>query len=104
MLVLYDFNEAFETLTGNDASQDKEGYRSFMEQFKFKFPFDVFINGKPVVYIVWDTDYKSVSSQWVYYDSDFDQYKENLEEQCYEEVFDVLSVFQTETKKIIGIL
>lgn len=54
MLVLYDFNEAFETLTGNDASQDKEGYRSFMEQFKFKFPFDVFVNGK-LLYMLYGT-------------------------------------------------
>lgn len=109
MLVLYNFDRAFNTLTGKWADEDKEGYFNFVKSLEDVVPFKVFSsssNRAPVIYCVYETEEEMVNSVWWYYDEDYNEYENNLEGEDYESEFNVLDLFTgyIDTSQYIGII
>ena len=108
MLVLYNFDSAFHTLTGKWANEDKEGYHNFIESLKDEVPFNVFsgTSHAPVIYCIYDREENYEVSKWWYYDNDYNQYVDNLDTEDYDEEFNVLDLFTgyIDTSQYVGII
>lgn len=107
MLVLYNFDSAFHTLTGKWADEDKEGYFNFVKSLEDEVPFKVFsVQKAPIIYSIYDKEEDYETSKWWYFDEDYHEYKDNLETEDYEEEFNVLDLFAgyIGTSQYIGII
>lgn len=96
MLVLYNFEKAFNEIKGLSVEGNLKEYREFLESIKpFLGPYiPADIGLHPTLWLIMNTDTHDWTNIWRYYHSDYDCTKEELEDSEYDEEFDFTELFE----------
>lgn len=96
MLVLYNFEKAFNETKGLPVVGNLKEYREFLEFIKpFLGPNRYIDSGKnPILWEIIDKDTLDWSHRWYYYQSDYDMTSKELKDSEYDEEFDFTELFE----------
>lgn len=96
MLVLYNFEKAFNEIKGLPVVGHLQEYREFLESLKpFLGPNRHIDSGKnPVLWEIRDSDTLELSHRWYYYQSDYHLTKLELKSSIYDEEFNFTELFE----------
>lgn len=96
MLVLYNFEKAFNKIKGLPVEGNKKEYVEFLESIKPFLEHGIFVDNTlhPVLWVIYDSYKHTHISGWHYYQCDYHLTKLELKGYKYDEEFDFTELFE----------